>query len=132
VRFKGNLSFLNNPLPKEKQRVGVRQGALIRMIARRSIRKRKANSQPGNPPTSRTGLLRNFIFFSWDPGSQSVIVGPERLNLTGKTPKTLEYGGTNQTRGKNRRARYKARPYMRPALNVAMARLPELWKNAIK
>ena len=133
VRFKGNLSFINNPLPKEKQRVGSRQGALIRTIARRSIRrvnKRGTPAKPGTPPRSRKGLLKNFIFYSWDSSEQAVVAGPEKLLLPGQTPKVLEYGGTNRT--KKGRATYKARPFMRPALGTAMAKLPELWDGAMK
>jgi hypothetical protein len=123
VKFKGNLSFINNPIPREKQRVGNRQGSLVRTIARRSIRKRKAVSQPGTPPTNQTGILKKFLFYSWDPTSQSVLVGPEKLaGAKSMAPRKLEFGSD----------KIKQRPYMRPALDAAMAKLPELWSGAIK
>jgi len=123
VRFRGNLSFINNPIPQEKRKVGNRQGALIRTIARRSIRKRKRPSMPGESPTNQTGLLKRFLFYSWDGATQSVVIGPEKLpGARGEAPKVLEYGKAN----------FAARPFMRPSLDAAMAKLPELWNGAIK
>lgn len=123
MKFRGNLSFINAPIPKEKARVGNRQGSLIRTIAKRAIRKRKAVSQPGSPPTSRTGILKKFLFYSWDPSTQSVLVGPEKLaGAKTMAPRALEFGSNTIA----------ARPYMRPALDAAMAKLPELWNGAIK
>lgn len=121
VRFEGVPAFLRNPIPREKQRVGRRQGALIRTIARRSIRRRRTPSQPGGPPRSKTGLLRNFIFYSWDPVSQSIVIGPQRLSGKGlgDAPRRLELGDRN-------------RPFMRPALGSARTKLPELWRGAIR
>lgn len=121
VRFEGVPAFLRNPIPQEKRRVGIRQGALLRTIARRSIRKRARPSRPGDPPRSKTGLLRNFIFYSWDPASQSVIVGAQRLSGKGlgQAPARLEHGDRN-------------RPFMVPALQTGKSKLPELWRGAIK
>lgn len=77
-------------------------GAMVRKIAMRSIRKRKKTSQPGSPPSSHTGLLKRFIFYSYDRLRRSVVIGPIRLNARsglnqgakGRTiPQTLEYGG---------------------------------------
>jgi hypothetical protein len=130
VRYKPNFSFQQNPIPKEKEKVAGRQGALIRTIARRSIRKRKAVSQPGSPPTDRGGLLKKWLFFSWDPTEQAVLVGPEKLAKSGRVPQLLEYGGAATIDG--RRVEYRARPTMRLALEAAMDKLPELWGSAIK
>jgi hypothetical protein len=123
VRFRGNWSFIDNPIPQEKRRVGVRQGSLVRTIARRAIRRRKRPSMPGESPTNQTGLLKKFLFYSWDGATQSVLIGPEKLpGAYGEVPKVLEFGGE----------KIAARPYMAPSLNAAMAKLPELWNGAIK
>jgi hypothetical protein len=88
-------------------------GAFVRRTAQQSIRpgvrtikgvsKRTQPSKPGKPPKSWTGLLKNFIFFAFDPTTKSVVVGPTPLNqhhvvggqLTrGAVPQVLEKGGT--------------------------------------
>ena len=80
-----------------------KQGAFVRTAARSSIRKRKRISEPGQPPSSHTGLLRDFIFFAYEPFTQSVVIGPAKTNqvffdddmrpITGTVPEVLEYGG---------------------------------------
>ncbi len=80
------------------RRVLGRFGAFVRTAARHGIRRRKATSAPGEPPSSRTGLLRRFIFFGYDRGRRSVVIGPERANqkagdlLAGQASKTGAQG----------------------------------------
>lgn len=71
-----------------------RAGGYLRTTAKRSIKNRAGASPPGSPPHSHSGLLKNFIFYRYDPGSKSVFVGPELLHRprTG-TLKSLEFGG---------------------------------------
>lgn len=77
-----------------------RVGAFVRTRARSSIRKAKKASAPGEPPKSKTGLLRRFILFKYDFASRSVVVGPTLLPsgsmvdpLNDKTvPQVLEEG----------------------------------------
>jgi hypothetical protein len=135
--YKPDLSFIRNQIPAAMRKTAGRQGALVRTIARRSIRTRKKTSDPGKPPTNRTGLLRKFIFFSWDAGTQSVVIGPEKLSgvADGNSLRRLEFGGTGTATdksGRRRRVRYRARPFMNPALDAAKNKLPELWRGAIK
>jgi hypothetical protein len=87
---------------KAERRVLSRFGAFVRKRARSSIRKRKAVSKPGQPPTSRTGKLKKSILFSYDPTKKSVVIGPHLFeSLRGKTvPELLEYGGSVQGSGK--------------------------------
>lgn len=74
-------------------------GAFIRRDARSNTRKAKKTSQPGESPRGKTGLLRKNIFFSYDPASRSVLVGPARLNGTdGEVPRLLEEGGEVERR----------------------------------
>lgn len=90
-------------LTAAERRVLSKFGSFVRRRAKSSIRQRKAVSKPGQPPSSHTGLLRNFIYFSLDRDRQSVVVGPVRLNQvqfdasfrpsTGTGPELLEYGG---------------------------------------
>ena len=61
---------------------------------------KKANgdmSTPGKPPFAHKGgrgpLLRKFLYFGYDPGADTVVVGPVRLGK-GEAPPLHEYGGT--------------------------------------
>jgi hypothetical protein len=93
-----------NAADKAKVKALSKMGAFVRRSAKSSIRKRKAASQPGNPPSSHTGLLKDNIFFSYEPArGGNVVIGPTALNwvhfdlfgqaVKGIIPRTLEYGG---------------------------------------
>jgi hypothetical protein len=71
-----------------------RAGAFIQRRSKSLIRKRKRVSRPGEPPSSHVGTLRNLIYFSLDPSTRSVVIGPTPLGMVGIVPPTLEYGGT--------------------------------------
>ena len=58
-------------------------GAFVRRSAKSSIRKRKRISSPGQPPSSHSGFLKKFIWFGYEPGSKSVVIGPAALNANG-------------------------------------------------
>lgn len=114
-----------------------RIGGMIRLTARRSIKKapsRTAVSKPGKPPLSHTGLLKNYIYYSFDPQARSVLVGPVALRAKGKdVPHTLEYSGTAKIKTKNgsKKVHIAARPYMGPALKVSHPKMAALWKNSV-
>jgi len=118
------------------RRVLSKFGAYVRRSAKSSIRKRKRASLPGQPPSSHTGLLKRFIFFGYDPGRQSVVIGPVRLmgRNRGEAPPLLEYGGrtTLKRKGKKRRVRIRARPYMGPAFEENKKHLPAMWANSVR
>ena len=113
-----------------------RFGAFVRRAARSSIRRRKRVSKPGQAPTSWTGLLKKFLFFSFDRQSRSVVVGPVRLNRSGgEAPGLLEYGGSSPRRdrkGKRPVMRYRPRPYMGPAFEKEKPKLPQMWRDSIR
>ncbi len=123
---------------KAKRAVLSKAGAFIRTVARTSIRKRKGSAPPGSPPHSHVGLLRNFIFFGYDRASDSVVVGPAKLNKPNEAPHVLEHGGvttaTRFARGRlrKRRVRVAARPFMGPALEKERPKLPPLWRGSIR
>lgn len=73
-------------------------GAFVRRRARSSLRKRKAASTPGSPPSVHTNdqyaTLRN-IHFQFSRERMSVVIGPIKLNnRTGLVPGLMEHGGT--------------------------------------
>jgi hypothetical protein len=85
------------------QRYFLRVGAFTRRRARSIIRKRKKPSQPGQPPSSHVGTLKNFLFFAKHPDHRvGVIVGPAKTNqitrdsggARANIPDVLEHGGT--------------------------------------
>jgi hypothetical protein len=110
-------------------------GAFVRTGARHSIRKRKAVSQPGQPPSSHVGLLRRLIYFGYDANRRSVVIGPTPLRGTAEAPPLLEYGGRarlKSRKGKVVSATYRARPFMGPAFEREKAKLPALWAGSVK
>lgn len=126
-----------------------RFGAFVRQRAKTSIRKRKKASKAGSPPSSHNGLLRQFLFFSYDRERGSVVVGPALINRPTGAPETLEYGG-DTTIEEHRfvsgpkygnRARYltehkkihvQPRPFMGPALAAELPGLPAMWQDSIR
>ena len=78
-------------------------GTWIRTTARNSIRSVPASkrftappSNPGEPPRSRVGHLKRFLFFVYEPSAKSVVVGPARIARATGAPATLEFGGTSK------------------------------------
>ena len=120
---------------KATRKVLSKFGAFVRRTAKSSIRKRKKTSSPGSPPSSHTGLLKKFIFFGYNPASESVSIGPIKLNSKrGDIPRTLEIGGktTIVSRGKKKTVKIAARPFMVPAKDKELPKLPDMWKNSIR
>ena len=143
IDFRIKAMFFDRPkvqraVNRAKRRSLSRAGAFIRQRARTSIRTRKRTSQPGQPPTSHTGMLRRFILFGYDRRSDSVVVGPVGFRRS-RAPNVLEFGGrtTVETgrrpaRKKRRTVRIAARPYMRPALEKERSQLPAVWRNSVR
>lgn len=112
-------------------------GAFIRRSAKSSIRKRKAVSDPGSPPSSHEGSLKRLLYFAFDKSTKSVVVGPEAFGV-GIVPAALEYGGTSTTVRRRRgqkvvvTTKVRARPFMLPALEANRSVIPEQFRNSIK
>ena len=71
-------------------------GAAIRLVARRSIRKRKDPSAVGAPPSTQTLALRNSIIFEMD-GWNTVVIGPS-VNLISDVAAAHEHGRSQMPR----------------------------------
>lgn len=137
-----------------ERKVLSKQGAFVRRRARASIRKRAKPSQPGQPPRSVKGFLRQFLYFVFDPQTRSVVVGPAAFKSRPRTPSLLEFGGTSTRQEvrlrhqwvtarlqgrlpkklKSRRVpvAYGARPYMGPALDAERPKFADMWKDAVR
>jgi len=117
------------------RRVLSKFGAYVRQSAKTSIRPRKAASSVGSPPSSHVGLLRKFILFSWDGDQRSVVIGAALLSGRAyrDAPAALEFGGRFMRR--NRKgpyvANYNPRPFMGPAFDSNLPKLPSMWANAL-
>lgn len=116
-------------------------GAFIQRAAKSLIRRRKnrkLHAAAGKPPfahsTDSVASIR-AIWFAYDPSSQSVVVGPLKLNGSRSyiVPETLEFGGTVLKRN-GQRANYKPHPFMRPAKESAIEspKLMEIWRDSVK
>jgi hypothetical protein len=101
-----------------------------------------AHAPPGSPPRYNIGLLRDLLFFSWDPGTRSLVIGPVGFSRS-KVPEVLEQGGsimvsvaTRKVQGQplkrvRKQVQIAARPYMSPALAKNIQKIPEFWKNSV-
>lgn len=111
-------------------------GSFVRRRARSLIRKRKKTSDPGKPPSSHVGLLRDLIFFSYDASAKSVVIGPTLSNKPTGAPKTLEYGGpatiVDRRKGTSHQVLIQPRPFMNPALQAELPGLPAMWANSVR
>lgn len=124
-----NVVFFDSELVKRSMDAATRRalskfGAFVRTRAKTSIRKRKAISAPGSPPSSHTGKLRKSIFFSYDKAAKSVVVGPLRHGKN--AAELLEHGGGSE--GKY----YRARPFMGPAFQRELPNAPKLFKDSMR
>lgn len=136
-------SVVADSMSRAKRKALSRAGMIIRASARKSIKSAEMPSKPGQPPRDVTGLLRDFIFYAWDPVTDSVVVGPElkqarRAAYGLPVPEVLEKGGlTRRKYSKSRPPRFgpwfrlAARPYMMPALERHISDLPEQFRHSV-
>ncbi len=100
-------------------------GGALRMAAKRSIKRAKAESPEGTPPHTRKGQLRRAILYAVERSRQSVVVGPD-FSIVGKAGTAHEFGG------RFRGGRYPKRPFMGPALQKTKDRLPKMWAGSVR
>lgn len=169
---------------KSKRKVLGHQGGYLRRVARNSIKrkgiaklgrkqslsdlserrrssvleeaKQPPGSQPGSPPFTHTGHIRDDIIYAVDTAAESVSIGAHKFPWLNEL---LEHGGTTQRQlwlhrptrstylfhrgpksGKGKvwkflrmvTTRYPARPFMSAALDTSKDRLTLFWKDAIR
>jgi len=98
--------------------------ALVRMTARRSIRRRKGPSRPGKPPHTKRGLLKRAIAYAVTPDKQEAVIGPS-FNVAG------QFGAAHEHGGRFGRESFPLRPFMGPAMEKIRHRLPKQWQGII-
>lgn len=112
-----------------QRRALFRIGGYGRAVMRRSFRKRKGPSTPPAPPHSHAGQLRDLSAFSVDLAERSVTIGilpfKTKSGPAGVVPELLDAGGSQRVtlRGRQRTARYKARPFVRPAFQATLPKV---------
>lgn len=130
--------FVVSKIDEATRRVLSKFGSYVRTRARRSIRSRKRKSaEPGNPPFSHAGQLKNLIFFQFEPENFGVVVGPKVSAVSKRrgrktVPELLEYGGTALHWRTGKPSVYRKFPYMEPALRAEAPKFAGLFKDAIK
>lgn len=80
-----------------------RAAAVIRLTARRSIRRRgrrSAPAAPGQPPKTYRGRIRRAIVYAVDRERQNAVIGPDR-RIIGRIGHVHEFGGREKRRGSN-------------------------------
>ena len=64
------------------------------------------------------------------------MIGPVRLSESrGEAPPLLEHGGQatrTDTQGRTERVVYERRPYMGPAFDKELPKLPEMWRDSVR
>jgi phage gpG-like protein len=99
--------------------------AALRLVARRSIRRRRMAASPGSPPNTRRGQLKRSIMYAVNKKRGVALIGPS-FEMVGTAGKAHEFGG------RYRRERYPKRPFMGPALDKVKDRLPSMWAGSIR
>lgn len=134
-----NLFFDRKPiieaLGRARAQAMAKAGAFVRTRGRSKLRRRKAASKAGQPPSSHVGTLKDKTYFSYDPATRSEVIGPEKFGKG--AAETIEAGGNEvltDSKGHTRNAHYDPRPWMGPALaeEVRAGTIPGPWHNSIK
>jgi len=107
-----------------KPQVIMARGRVAKGQRRRVVAVR--HSRPGEPPRySGNPLLREKLIFAYDRRAESLVVGPAALKGNATVPRLLEEGGFSRSAA--RRAYYEPRPYMQPAFQHVLPRIPTLF-----
>ena len=125
---------VQSAVSRAERRVLSKFGSFVRQDSKQRIRRRKRSSSPGESPTNRTGLLKRHIYFVFSPETRSVVIGPVLLNRSTGVPETLEHGGEITIETKRRqsfRVDIEAPPFMGPAFQQELPKLPALWRDSV-
>jgi hypothetical protein len=123
-----------NRLPKLKKQVDnsvlATVGDAARLtcaIARNSIKKRSGNrgARVGQPVKTRFGQIKKSIWHWIDKKKEEAIFGPKASKM-GLVAAVHEKGGFFRGR------KYGARPFMWPAFEKVIQRLPRIWRYAAR
>lgn len=97
-------------------------------------KRRFANAAPGKPPFNKSGLLKDNILFGYESRKQTVYSGPIMIGGL-RTARLLEHGGRANLKGSDgkwKNMRFRGNPFMQPALEQAIPKIPPLFKDVLK
>lgn len=97
----------------------------LRKVARHSIIVSDQYAEPGHPPHSRRGQLREAILYAVEKDAGVAVIGPV-FEQVGRSGAVHEFGG------RYRGDEYEPRPFMGPALRQVLPRLPSFWEASVK
>jgi hypothetical protein len=104
--------------------------------AHRSRKRKLVSKSTGKTRVRAVSFLREFLWYKYDTETQSVVVGPEKLNkaVAAKIPHVLEYGGTSQVKdhGKLVSVQIHPHPFMHPAAAEEAKALPSMWRDSVR
>jgi hypothetical protein len=92
-----------------------------------------ANAKPGKPPYDKNRLVKDKIFFGLTDAADDVVIGPVRFGQG--TVDRLEKGGTATLPGfggERVRMTFRGNPFMGPALDAALPKIPSLFQGIVR
>lgn len=151
VRWFIDQDKIKRTFERSEERAFKSTGAYIRTIGANSIKVGKKPSAPGLPPKTRRKFLKKNIYFAYDRKTRSVVIGPVTYPVINRLQ---EFGGSHAFEkwfnpaakavftlgGQPKRGgpwkfggrvnlTFPARPFMNPAFEKSIAKLPSFWKN---
>jgi len=127
--LKSTVRFDDRKVRRAKQRAALRYlyraAAWLRLVAKRSIRKRKGPAPEGDPPHTQTKRLPRSLRYAVDPRHERAVIGPDYAIIR-------DVGGAHEHGGRFRDETYEPRPFMGPALEKTEAKLPEFWEDSVR
>lgn len=159
-------SVVERAAGKGKIKALSKYGSVVRRTAQTSMRYRQKASAPGTPPSAHKSkrlavlekagrakyngaLLREMLFFAYEPKSGTTVVGPLGFKSARGTPvpalhefggERTPYKGEKYLIGKKKTARlivlkggvkYQPRPFMAPALKKTLTKFPLAFKDTV-
>lgn len=135
---RGMWLMRNSIRAKLKRRRIYKKGMSPEEYARLSIEEQKrVASRPGEPPRGK--IFKKSIFFAFDSGRRSVVIGPVAFRKSNRVPMVLESGGRINTQfwapgGKRIKAivSIAPRPFKEPVLKKLKAEVPSIIRSSIR
>lgn len=135
-------AFVRHGAQSSMARTPVTGKGARRYSVRTRIKNMAGKSSPGEPPFVHRGLIVKHLLFEYDWIRKSVIIGPELLRGR-RTPDALhalEYGGRSVVKNFHKKSGsytfrsvyIRARPFMHPAFEAELPKLPGMWADAYR
>jgi len=128
ITSKTRTQFHGRKLRRKAEEGNIRSlghaAAVIRLTAKRSIRKRKGPAPIGSPPHTHMGLLPRAILYLVEKLKQYALIGASH--------RIIGIAGGEHEIQLRKRKRLPKRPFVGPALAKTAPRLPRHWAGSIR